>query len=417
MAAPQGASLLFSSLQSEVVVQTILIAGVMYSPNLGDGVIAECLSACLASGPQPIASRWLDIAGRPTFSPPTRNSLRPRVLHLLERLPEGVSHQIARRLIERQVRQKLEPLLPSAFDGVSGVLIGGGQLLADTNLNFPLKLARVVGEAEARGLPFVIHGVGVSSHWSHAGREIFRSILGSRHLRFVSVRDEPSKQRLERHLADMHLALPLEIEVYPDAGIMATSRAARPADQRPRVGIGVIHPVAMEMHGDDVSTPTKTDLISRYIAIATALNASGIDVEFFTNGAGEDEDLLAQLVSQQRGATVWVQPRVSTARELIDLVASYDAVVSHRLHANIVAFACGVPSVGLRWDTKMNAFFALSNRSEFLLPGDLSNVPAVVQAVHDALSAGVEQQHQSVLSALSAEGAREAVTACLATSG
>jgi polysaccharide pyruvyl transferase WcaK-like protein len=42
------------------------------------------------------------------------------------------------------------------------------------------------------------------------------------------------------------------------------------------------------------------------------------------------------------------------------------SVIAHRLHASIVAYALGVPSLGLRWDPKVENFYANCGREEWI---------------------------------------------------
>ncbi|HEY9235147.1 MAG TPA: hypothetical protein VIP08_08945, partial [Phenylobacterium sp.] len=64
----------------------IAVANVKFSPNLGDGLLAECLEAELArGGAQTLA---IDIAGREAFGEGLRN--RRAILSLLEMAPGPV---------------------------------------------------------------------------------------------------------------------------------------------------------------------------------------------------------------------------------------------------------------------------------------------------------------------------------------
>ena len=130
----------------------IVIAAVMYSPNLGDGLIAECLSAGLHALADDLDICWLDLAGRDGFDAP-QTDVRTRVLDILSALPEVVSEPLAGLMIGHQVRTKLVPGLEGSLSGADLVVIGGGQLLQGANLNFPLKLARLVRAIESLNIP------------------------------------------------------------------------------------------------------------------------------------------------------------------------------------------------------------------------------------------------------------------------
>ena len=73
---------------------TVALAAVMYSPNLGDGVIAECISSVLHSEAG-AASTWLDLAGRTQFETGEvgARSVKLRILNKIHALrpPQPVS--------------------------------------------------------------------------------------------------------------------------------------------------------------------------------------------------------------------------------------------------------------------------------------------------------------------------------------
>ena len=76
-----------------------VLAAVMYSPNLGDGLIAECITRIAAQGGME-PPRWLDIAGRQGFAAPQRPGLRAAALGVLEHLPRPAANLTARAALE-----------------------------------------------------------------------------------------------------------------------------------------------------------------------------------------------------------------------------------------------------------------------------------------------------------------------------
>jgi hypothetical protein len=82
---------------------------------------------------------------------------------------------------------------------------------------------------------------------------------------------------------------------------------------------------------------------------------------------------------------------------LAALIAGCDAVVAHRLHAAIVAYAYRVPTVGLLWDDKLQAFFESVGREAYVVAFD--QAPARIGAlVADAMAEGIDaDEHTRVL--------------------
>jgi len=113
-------------------------------------------------------------------------------------------------------------------------------------------------------------------------------------------------------------------------------------------------------------------------------------VVLFTNGQTDDycfaESILARM--SPRKAILWERAR--DPRTLVTQMAQCRAVVAHRLHANIISYSLGIPSVGLVWDEKVAEFGKMTERSCFYLDsGDLDAV-VVKQRLDEAMRAGVD---------------------------
>ena len=96
------------------------------------------------------------------------------------------------------------------------------------------------------------------------------------------------------------------------------------------------------------------------------------DVEFFTNGAFDDtsfaNDVLNAVIQSGLDPTcVTLAERGTRPKDLARTISSYDAIIAHRLHANIIAYAYEIPHVGIGWDNKMQGYFAATGRSKYLV--------------------------------------------------
>lgn len=379
----------------------------MYSPNLGDGVIAECFSH--AAGRRP---RWLDLAGRSDFSAP-RGGARTAVLHGLDAVPGPVSELLAEQLVRAQIARRLAPRFDATFAGAGGLILGGGQLLADAHMNFPVKLASTATAARRRGLPVALHGVGVSARWSPRARDLFATLFAPG-LATCCVRDPTSRDALTRHLRAARIPVP-EIVVAPDPGFLAARCEPAGTMSRKRIGLGITHPAPLRAHGG-VAVPGTRVLAARYAELAARMVAGGAAVTLFTNGAGEDEAMLAQVLAALpaglAGHSVQRAARAPTPRALMRLIAGFQALVSHRMHGNIIAFSYGVPCVGLGWDPKMAACFEMMERPGALHDGTLSTPAALARFVlAEAASGPLPAAPRAALAASAAEGIAQSLAA------
>jgi len=389
----------------------LILSAVMFSPNLGDGVIAECVSH--AAG---VPTAWLDLAGRTRFDGPGSHK-RAHVLRALDALPPAVSHRLASQLVRNQIRTKLLPLIDREMPGSCGVLFGGGQIFADAHLNFPLKIAATHAQAQRLGLPVAILGVGVSKQWSSDASNLFGKVF-AQPLAHISVRDFASRDNLARHLARAKKTVP-DIHVFPDPGFLA-SRYFRPAPKASNtIGLGITHPAPLIAHGgSDYRLPLRT-YVTRYAKLAAEIARGGMAVELFTNGAAEDESCLRSVFDAIPSSTrpmITVAKRCEAPRDFMALVSGFSAVVSHRMHANIVAHSYGIPCVGLSWDAKMAACFDLMGRKTALLDGRLTDPVAIAQKTVTESTIGIttDDRHQTLLNN-AARGVETAIDAIGAT--
>jgi polysaccharide pyruvyl transferase WcaK-like protein len=71
--------------------------------------------------------------------------------------------------------------------------------------------------------------------------------------------------------------------------------------------------------------------------------------------------------------------------------------LAQRLHASIISYALGIPSVGLGWESKVRAFYRLTGRLDYFvddrdaLPTEIS--ARTLKAARDGLDNGLRNQH------------------------
>lgn len=110
----------------------------------------------------------------------------------------------------------------------------------------------------------------------------------------------------------------------------------------------------------------------------------------FMDFAPEDEEIHRHVRdAMKHGAEAVLFGLTYDASETIDALSSAKLVFGMRLHCSIVANVCGVPSVGLDYNEKVNAYYRLMNQERNLLPlnassADLLEVAENVLASYDA---------------------------------
>lgn len=359
----------------------IALANVRYSPNLGDGLIAECLEAALAACIPEAEFSSVDLAGRTDY-PQDGGKGRGLALSILSKLPAPARRAVVSARLKTLAETSYGSVWREALAGCDALILGGGQLMADADLNFPVKI-RSVAALAARERPIsAIFGVGVSGRWSAEGARLFHEAIALLSPVHVAVRDAASAANWSAHFTGS--AWP-SAALCRDPGLLAGTvypPAPRLARTRPLIGLGIVHPQTLILHSDGPPI-NKSHVAAQWIGIAQALMDRGFDVVLFTTGPADDEAFLGALLKAAPAHTAGrlsQMPRPRRPRDLVANISSCDAIVAHRLHANIVAYACSVAHVGFGWDAKLPAFFRSVGREEFTFPDMLQ------AATHDVAS-------------------------------
>ena len=408
----------------------IALLNVKFSPNLGDGLLSECLERELARALPGATVISIDLAGRAQYRGhgPSR---RGRVIALLEALPRWARRRAVRLALAALVRFRLRGHVRMRLIGIDAVVVGGGNLLSDTDLNFPMKLAGALDEVARAGLPVAVHAVGVNRRWSAAGHHLFVRALCAAPLITATVRDQRS-QRAWHDLLEPHGLPPAGLA--GDPGLLAychfePTRRNVPSDRdadtgSALVGLCITSPLAVRYHAS--GAPPALDFAIWYQTAARALVAAGLRVVLFTNGSPEDRAFLGRHGAAWTAAAntgdplamhpVTIAPAFSTPTELVEFLARCDMVIAHRMHACIVAHSFAIPTIGLKWDVKLDSFFTLAGREAFIADCADLDPAELVGLAHRALGEGIDHDRlDQLIAATRADIARlaDAITAAV----
>lgn len=378
----------------------IALLNVKYSPNLGDGLLSECLEAELARTFQWIAPGTevfsIDLAGRRAY-PAIAPSRRAAVIAVLEALPATLRSLATRAALTVLVRLRLQRHVRARLAGCDAVVLGGGNLLTDADLNFPMKIAGALTQAAKLRLPVAVYGVGANRQWSATGKRLFGRALQSAKLAYAAVRDARS-QSAWRDLLVPQGVRPAALS--GDPGLLASCHFPRPPlpFDAPLAGLCITAPMALRYHATGPEAGTAADaritLDAWYGTAARALVEAGFRVALFTNGSPEDRDYLAAMgpawILAAKGPVTMTNPFADPA-EMIRFIAGCQLIVAHRMHACIAAHSFAIPTIGLRWDVKLDSFFALAGRGTFIADTASLDGPALTALARKAVTEGVDR--------------------------
>lgn len=356
-----------------------------YSPNLGDGLLSVALEKALAEhGFDEDSTYSVDLAARTGFGPGA--SSRPLLLKSIDGMPPALRRWALKVPLAAMARWRWKPHYEAGLTDARAAVIGGGNLFADMDLNFPTKLSSVLGLAAERRLPTAIYAVGVSGGWSASGLRMVRQALSKADLRYVSVRDVASKDQFDALFAD---ATGRPADVVRDPGVLISRYvpALTRAEHRRAIGLCVTSPIAVRYHS--TMETTDDELADWYVDLCRTLRREERPVVAFTNGSPEDE-LFLDRISHRLEASAeagYTRRRVRTPIELALLVSEFAALVAHRMHALIAGCSYGVPLVALRWDRKVDSFMDSIGAADRVLAAEPGTAEMAASMVGELLTA------------------------------
>ncbi len=377
----------------------IVVFNLRYGANLGDQLIAQCVAAELSKAEPSFAIVTEDLGGRD--APPTgtrHRGLRMAALFILQALPKPARQWVAGKLLERLVRARLEPRWHAVLSDADAVVIGGGGIFADSDLNFPMKISAAIRMATDRQLPLAIHAVGVSPGWSPRGRRLFDEALRRAKLCSLTMRDDSAIAMWNAELRNDSLR---PTGVAPDPALTLTHHLSiESADPgRPQtIGICLTSPAALRYHG--VSLAGARAIEQWYLSVAAELSQRGFRVVGFDTGVTEDVHFAMQLANafaQATNSKGHIAPSSDNATALVTLISGFHGLISHRLHAIIAAYTLGIPGLALEWDPKMQGQMDMLGCGDRLLDAQRFDASGVADRIETIIAQGINLDRRDTL--------------------
>ena len=357
-----------------------LFIGEYASKNVGDGIIKLAIEKlCRDHG---VLADFKDFSGREAVRQqpgaathvPEKPTLKRRLLQ-----SGSVNYGIAALFFMTRYKRIAAGYRPADYEQV---VIGGGNLLMDNYLNFPLLILRIVEQCERTGTPVKLFSVGAGKHHSAAARRIVGRILSSPVVESVTCRDKHS-YALVKAAGSAESAL--KAKVGYDSGLYL-DRSDSATQSGTKIGLGVIAPTVLKS-----VTPQHPMADGAYAlawwtdVIATLAQHVGADqIELFSNGSGPDNDFAYELWNRLHknflGLSVCID--IQTPEQLIEKISAYRAVAAYRMHAAVTAMAMGIPVMGFEWDPKVLHMFTYCGKPQSCLPvGEFRrNAPETIAA-------------------------------------
>ena len=321
----------------------VVVVGVPFSPNLGDGLISELVwNAVRESVGCNVQS--IDLAGREGLDSGSAegggSKHRALALRLHTLGPAGVLDRLYY-VAKTKRSAALVRDWANLLDGADVVIVGPGQLLSSRTANFPTKLnllADALDLCEER--PDVcLLGVGADSGGSGFATALLRKAISRLRVSRAVVRD----QRSHGHYLKLGGSAET-VRIAPDLAVLTSDLI----DVRSPTPSGVyVDSVDLASYDDADTGENPADAYRR--AIGELIDLTGSDhVSFGSNGLIEDQlfaSRLAEECADMPGVSVEVLPPPASAAEIAARADAHAATIGVRLHAVLPALAVGRPVI------------------------------------------------------------------------
>jgi polysaccharide pyruvyl transferase WcaK-like protein len=370
----------------------VAVFGECYSENLGDAVILGTVEYLLRRILPGIEISSFDLSGRKQAQT-TKKGSYGLIQHVNRNLRRRVPlYRRCINIVLWHLRDKkaLSKTWSEAVAWADLCMLDGGQLLMDNDLNFPLKIHALAGLTKSRQKPVVFFGCGVGKRWSPIAKHLFANTLEIDEVSTIYVRDRYSYNHLIGHLPNVSHKV---VASYDSALWAAEAYNISRITSSPTIGLGVTTPNVLKRYKRSINYDS---ILTFWEDIAVCLHQRGQAFQLFTNGALEDDLFALQVAGRVSAKLGMPQETLLAARPLsaLDLVrqiSNYKAVMAYRLHANIIAYALQIPSIGLIWDEKVRYFGEETNRSEFFLDADILAPAEIVDRLFFAAQKEIDQ--------------------------
>ncbi|MDM7852515.1 polysaccharide pyruvyl transferase family protein [Pseudochrobactrum kiredjianiae] len=329
--------------------------GEIYSRNVGDGIICECLRLGLAEREVKIFPA--DLSRSDGYSVPEKNSAPTNL---------GASRKFARYFVRPSLflrriitftkwifggRRNSINKYKDIFGSSDGVIIGGGQSLVDRQLYFPLAIEAILKMARNSRNPVAVFSCGADAKQGWIPQRICLKM--AREAVYICVRDNTSAEMFQ------NLDKKLRIDVRPDIGFLAGNLYNQVETMHKKIlGINLMPYETVAALPEGVKIISRANYIAFWRALIQNAVFQGWTFHILINGDVTDL-IAAKEVYEASGMNerFFIAASPTTPSELVDMLQNIDILITSRMYAGIVVYSLGTKVVPLIWDKKVSGIW------------------------------------------------------------
>ena len=207
-------------------------------------------------------------------------------------------------------------------------------------------------------------------------------------VRSITTRDDYDALQKMKQREDLVIGKVPDPAVFCDRVFRRFSAHTDTARKKKKIGVFVLRSRGFE---DNRMPFSHESAVEFYRQLYLELENRGYDSCFLTSGHFADEATLEKLVSdcgvpRQKCVMTMLSPE-----QMFSEISACDGIISCRLHPSIVAYACGIPSIGIEWNKKVSGFYDSIGYSERVIPVQDLTAEHTVHLLETAMEKGVSK--------------------------
>jgi polysaccharide pyruvyl transferase WcaK-like protein len=338
--------------------KNIILFGLQFDSNLGDNAIFQCTRYMVENIIQEqdkseIEIREVDMMGRAFVGDKVKRRFCFRVIHKLCNLFGNAKD---RKIKTIEIKSICRDLCSYCIDSdTCAIIFAGGGLIKYRHQFLQEYLYNIIAYADKRNIPVMLSAVGVEGYEEYNIDCIkLKNAINKQCVKSITTRDDITllqKFYVSKTMVTAHVADPACIinDLFPNKTEFTKETKV--------IGLNCVRENLFIEYGVEFY---KQQMLELWSELFHKISHMGYECKIFCNGSPADERFGSALMDymnitkEDRQRILLTRPE--TTEELVHIITSFDAVVACRLHASIIAYAYGVPSVGLVWNDKQKFF-------------------------------------------------------------
>lgn len=239
------------------------------------------------------------------------------------------------------------------------IFVGGG-IIKYRYQKFYDYIDKITAIAELHNIPVLFHAVGVEGYDSSNVNCIqLKNALNRSCVKSITVRDDIQT------LKNCYITNPqIFTQKIADSAVWTKSVYRIEKKEKNIIGLGVIREGIFESNGLKIE---RNKIFELWAGIIMEIEKRNQEWKIFTNGWSSDMKFAINLMKYlNREAEIEknVIPIPQKTYDLVNTISQFKGIIAGRLHANIISYSLGIPSIGIIWNDKCKFWGEIINYPE-----------------------------------------------------